>query len=108
MRLTDEMLLEGNTKKAGHVVEALAAKHISPPATAAAASSAPAASPTGQGRSAGAAVGKTLVYSLYNSELYVALTQMQRRGGWVSLSLRMYLVLWANQAPPGTVYGGSI
>ena len=106
MRLTDEMLLEGNTKKAGHVVEALAAKHISPPATAAAASSAPAASL--KGPSAGAAVGKTLVYSLYNSELYVALTQMQRRGGWVSLSLRMYLVLWANQAPPGTVYGGSI
>lgn len=88
MRLTDEMLLEANTEKASYVVEALAEKHIDMTSVPAAATprtssmSSSAASPQVRSSSAAGSVGKTLVYSLYNSELYIALTQMQRLGGW--------------------------
>jgi hypothetical protein len=121
MRLTDEILLNADTKKAQHVVQALEAKHIRPPpsaeseatrnrqkhqrlqpaaaagaAAAAAAAPAPAAPGTpgtgaaaaggvrqgGGGGGGSSSVGKTLVYSLYNGELYIAMKQMQRVGGW--------------------------
>jgi hypothetical protein len=124
MRLTDEILLNADTKKAQHVVQALEAKHIRPPpsaeseakrnrqkhqrlqpaaaAGAAAAAAAPAAAPApaapgtpgtgaaaaggvrqgGGGGGGSSSVGKTLVYSLYNGELYIAMKQMQRVGGW--------------------------
>ena len=36
----------------------------------------------GGGGGGSSSVGKTLVYSLYNGELYIAMKQMQRVGGW--------------------------
>ena len=91
MRLTEELLLTATTKKAEYVAQALDRKHIKLPA----------ASRSGDGHSprnpkaqqlqlaeegaawaGGTSAGKTLVYSLYNSELYIAKTTLQRVGGW--------------------------
>lgn len=99
MRLTDDLLLNANTKKAEFVVKALTRKHTKPSPVS---ESHVAHSPRRQQRrhvqtperAAGAgvasvgstSVGKTLVYSLYNSELYIVKKEMQRVGGWTDAS----------------------
>jgi hypothetical protein len=76
MRLTDDLLLNASTKKAAYVVQALDHKHIKAPTPGSSGDAA------GAGRIDGSSIGKTIVYSLYNGELYIAKQVMQRLGGW--------------------------
>ena len=94
-RLTDRSLLGASTGKSRWVVAELAKKHAGPitkakPKICWADKSCdawrPGAGSAGQGSKAppptsGVPTGKTIVYSLYNSELYVALSEL-RRAGW--------------------------
>ena len=64
LRITNEELLVGVTGKALEVVAFCTAKHVEPP-------------PQG----AQGAGGKTIVYSLYNQELYITITQLNVSGG---------------------------
>jgi hypothetical protein len=64
LRITNEELLAGVTGKALEVVAICAAKHVGPPP-----------------RGAQGAGGKTIVYSLYNHELYITITQLNVSGG---------------------------